>query len=162
LPNKLREFSFKFTNNRLGLNVRLAHFVANQSRLCSNCTKSGVPDPDEETFGHFFMRCPTTRRIQEWFISNYLIHVPVTEPDRTKLIFFGIKNDTFNEFVLLIVTVVNYLVWEMKLQKRIITPVTMDINFRYLMRYCFKFGSKLRAQMAMLGLDVNNRLTWLN
>jgi exonuclease III len=161
LPNKLREFLFKFTNNRLGLNVRLSHFVANQSRLCSNCTKSGVPDPDEETFGHLFMRCPTTRRIQEWFISKYFLQVPATELGRIKLVFFGIRNDKFSEFVFLAVTVVNYLVWEMKLQKRIITPVTMDINFRYLMKYCFKFGPKLRAQLAMLGENVNNRLTWL-
>ena len=36
LPNRLREFLFKFFNNQLGLNTRISHFVGG-SRGCTFC-----------------------------------------------------------------------------------------------------------------------------
>jgi hypothetical protein len=37
-PVKLREFSFKFCNNALGLNTRVSHFNRNVNRGCTFCT----------------------------------------------------------------------------------------------------------------------------
>jgi hypothetical protein len=37
-PVKLREFSFKFRNNALGLNTRVSHFNRNVNRGCTFCT----------------------------------------------------------------------------------------------------------------------------
>jgi hypothetical protein len=41
MPNKTRDFAFKFFNNMLGLNTRLAHFVDEQRRACDLCGGGG-------------------------------------------------------------------------------------------------------------------------
>jgi hypothetical protein len=41
LPNKIREFGFKFYNNILGLNTRVANFNQAVNRNCTLCTRGG-------------------------------------------------------------------------------------------------------------------------
>jgi hypothetical protein len=69
--NKFREFMFKYLNSSLPVNVRLAHFVANQSRNCHFCTINRIGQPPEETFMHIFFECGTVQQIHNWFWINY-------------------------------------------------------------------------------------------
>ena len=50
LSNKHREFSFKFYNKTLGLNTRLSHFVANNTRSCTFCVANNLANPPDESF----------------------------------------------------------------------------------------------------------------
>ena len=67
LSNKHREFSFKFYNNTLGLNTRLSHFVANNTRSCTFCLANNLANPQDETSFAiaitqiaYFAKCGTT------------------------------------------------------------------------------------------------------
>jgi hypothetical protein len=68
-------FLFKLHNNTLGINARISHFVANQSRTCTFCNLTRNPDPDvDETVLHLFFQCRSTELIvlglQRWAINN--------------------------------------------------------------------------------------------
>jgi hypothetical protein len=51
---RLREFIFKFRNNILGLNTRVAHFNANVRRGCKFCVLNRLPVIPDEDFLHLF------------------------------------------------------------------------------------------------------------
>jgi hypothetical protein len=42
LPNKIRDFAFKFFNNQLAIITRLSHYVQNRARGCTLCTGTGT------------------------------------------------------------------------------------------------------------------------
>jgi hypothetical protein len=92
LPNKVREFIFKFYNNQLSINTRLSHYTLNRTRSCTFCMLAGAPAPADETFLHIFFECETVRRIHSWFVDRYffiLNQVPAHErEDRKKNSFF--------------------------------------------------------------------------
>jgi hypothetical protein len=161
LPNKVREFCFKFQNDKLGLNTRISHFVANQTRQCSNCVRSGTLNADDETFCHFFISCPVNSRIQNWFLAKYLNKPVLGTENKKYLIFWGIHNGMYNELQHLIVMIVNYLIWDMKLQKWVFSPLTLDFGFLYLVKYCFKSEKRLIQEKNKLGPEINARLSWI-
>jgi hypothetical protein len=88
LPNKMREFIYKFRNNILGLNTRVAHFNANINRGCTFCTNSRlVPVPDE-TFVHLFFDCPITKTTIDRFCDSYLPELDMRTDNKKKEFFF--------------------------------------------------------------------------
>ena len=94
LNNRIRTFIFKFYNNLLGLNTRLSHFVANQTRGCTFCEGTVTPAPDE-TFIHLFLECPTTFDWQNQFLRKYLPHLAFMDLDsRTELFFMESYRNT--------------------------------------------------------------------
>ena len=50
----IREFSFKFFNNSLGLNQRLARYVGGRGEECTFCSIANKGPNVPETFIHFF------------------------------------------------------------------------------------------------------------
>jgi hypothetical protein len=72
--NRFREFAFKFSNNSLGINTRVSHFIENVARACTFCsmtTPLPIPVP-EETFLHLFYTCDSVKGIREKFFRKYL------------------------------------------------------------------------------------------
>jgi uncharacterized membrane protein YgcG len=72
LTNRCREFTFKFYNNILGTNARVANFNAGTNPACTFCTLEKVQDPPDESFIHLFWDCPQTDKLRkklenEWF-----------------------------------------------------------------------------------------------
>ena len=63
IPNQLREFIFKFFNNKLGITTRTFHF-GGTTRFCTFCSAAGNPNTDE-TFDHLFLMCPITKVVHE-------------------------------------------------------------------------------------------------
>jgi exonuclease III len=51
LPNKMREFAFKFCNNLLGINTRVAHFNNNINVDCTFCRGGGQGGPSASASG---------------------------------------------------------------------------------------------------------------
>ena len=82
LPNNFCKFLFKFFNNRLGLNVRTAHF-GGESRFCTFCSLENSPLVDE-TFNHLFYNCDSVRQVHER-IANTVLGIT----DNNKSMWFG-------------------------------------------------------------------------
>jgi zinc-binding in reverse transcriptase len=146
LPNKIKEFIFRFYNNQLPVNVRLSHYVDNINRTCTFCRILGTGD-FEENFEHLFFSCTTTARIHNWFIRKYLTD-NLNENDRRKFFFTGIVNSVpvYNMYGTVVALTVQYLIWEMRVQKRVVQPLTLDNDFRYLMRGYFLNSGKLLTE----------------
>jgi hypothetical protein len=54
LQKKIRDFTFKFYNNILGTNTRVANFVNGHDRTCTFCKITDNNALTEETFFHLF------------------------------------------------------------------------------------------------------------
>jgi len=129
--NRQKTFAFKFFNNLLGLNVRLSHFVENQSRNCTFCTLSNRQNTDE-TFAHLFFECETTRNWQTNFISKFLgIEQALTISEQKQLFFLGEipGGRTDNYFFISLVVLFQALIWENKLKKKIPSFNTMQLSY---------------------------------
>ena len=122
LSNKHREFSFKFYNNSLGLNTRLSHFVANNTRSCTFCVANNLANPLEESFLHLFFECRYTNnilcKVRDVFVPE------ITFRNRTEMILFwfcGIApSENLNKciFVLTFCSTAMFSIWEHKLKKK--------------------------------------------
>ena len=124
VPMNIREFSFKFFNNSLGLNQRLAHFVEGRGGGCTFCSLNSAnngPVPPE-TFTHFFFDCMTSLSIREWFENTFIPEIPlVTRDSKIKFWFYGIiplQGEKSNLFVFSVVQTFFYSLWRFKLLRR--------------------------------------------
>jgi hypothetical protein len=159
LKNTMREFQYKFIFNQLGLNNRVSHFVQNYSKACTFCIKRAVnaPVPDE-TFLHLFFDCPTTSSIRDKIISKYfsaLLH----RPRNTLLRFWllaEVDNNT-NLFISAAVCTLNYLIWNMKLKRDIISFSTLEQNWIYILDTLVKQSLKIREAVLLVHYDICRR-----
>jgi hypothetical protein len=121
LPISIREFFFKFKNNMLGLNVRVAHFNNEIARACTFCTISNIAAIPDETFVHLFFDCPKTKAVVKDFCANYLDIDRDNEGAMKNFLFTGtiVGLKTQNFFLSTVAIVFNYEVWRAKLQKKI-------------------------------------------
>ena len=122
LPMDLREFGFKFYNNTLGLNQRLARFVQGAGAGCTFCrTFNNGPVPDE-TFIHLFFDCPSVNNILNWLENTFFPDIAFNNRDnRLKFWFFGIlplRNENFSILNLTISQTFLFCIWRCKLQKK--------------------------------------------
>jgi hypothetical protein len=163
LCNKIRDFCYKYVNNQLSLNTRRSHYVANVNRSCSFCVITGTANPPDETFSHLFLDCPVTARIHNWFLSRYLNIVPVDRIRRA--IFWSGEFDGINEFSSFGFTMaitIQWLIWDMKLQKRVLQPLTLDENFIFIMANCLRISPKLRHSKGNFRLLTHTPARWRN
>jgi hypothetical protein len=151
LTNKFRDFSFKYSCGKLALNTRLSHFVANRARECSLCVASNLPVPSEETFKHLFFDCNVSGRVHRWFIAKYYGMENLSNDELVKYIFTGSLRGVYNECFHLTAMTVNYLIWELKLQKRILCPLTIDNEFGYLVKNNICVSPRLKRLFYNLG-----------
>jgi exonuclease III len=157
LANKIKEFSFKFFNNLLGINSRIGHFVINVHEGCTFCTlRNNLPVP-RETFKHLFFDCPETEKTLSGFEAKYLEILDTLE----KRLFFwffgevrGAPEFGNNVFLRLTMTIIQYYVWECKLNKRP-QSVSSCLNFYfYHMDILKRSNGKLSAKMGKTNLDL--------
>ena len=117
IPNRLREFIFKFYNNKLGLNTRTAHFGGG-TRLCTFCTILGMEDTDE-SFVHLFFECEAVATIHDNF-DRHLLQIQQEAGQIKKCRWFGCQDlEIENQFLRLFHVTVQYFIWEAKLKMRI-------------------------------------------
>jgi zinc-binding in reverse transcriptase len=159
IPNKLREFMYKFVNNSLPLNTRLSHFVANQSRNCTFCRISG--HVAEETFSHIFLDCNTTRIIHDWFIRKYSLGI-LSEEERRNFFFNGrlpISTSTTTLGLIFVLTI-QFLIWEQKIRRTVAAPLTLWNDFYFYINSMSKHCRKLSLDRNSFFGMVNNNAEW--
>ena len=72
LPSKIRTFLFKFYDNILGLNSRVAKFNQNIDPICTFCSLNNHRLAPKESLSHFFYYCETTKKIIVEFFTRFL------------------------------------------------------------------------------------------
>ncbi len=72
LPSNVRVFIFKYYNNMLGLNSRVAHFNREVNASCTFCTDRKVLPAEKETMIHLFYHCPSVQCLITEFSMKYL------------------------------------------------------------------------------------------
>jgi len=132
ISNRIKTFLFKFYNNLLGLNTRVSHFVATQSRACTFCDGHGITVPPDEKFNHLFMECPTTFDWHCQFLGKYFPHLIYMDAQQRRSFFFWGRlpgEGTVNKFLVLSVLIFQWCVWEEKLRKKTPSFYTIDNIF---------------------------------
>jgi hypothetical protein len=160
LCNKIRDFCFKYVNNQLSLNTRRSHYVANVNRSCSFCLSTGIADPPDEDFKHLFLNCPVTVRIHRWFCANYL---NIQHVDSFQGIFFAgtfPETENFSSFGFTFAMTIQWLIWDMKIQKRILQPLTLNENFVYIIANSLRVSPKLRHSKGMFRQLIHIPIQW--
>jgi hypothetical protein len=117
-PCHLRVFLFKYYNNILGVNSRVAHFNNTVDGGCTFCLISGPHPVAQETVMHLFFACPVTRAILDNICMRYLNNNLVLEE---KVYFLGTHSDfeTENKLLSGFFDIVRYLIWQSKLENKL-------------------------------------------
>jgi exonuclease III len=152
IPNKIREFIFKFNNNLLGLNTRVSHFNANISRSCTFCALGSVPIPvPDETFVHLFFECQYTSGIRNEFNGRLLPEINfVNVSNEKKFYFCGINLATEkqdNLFFEILTKVFMFSIWESKLNKKLPSFMKVLNDCYFLIDAMRRCSNKLRQDM---------------
>ena len=113
LPNKFREFLFKFYNNRLGLNVRTSHF-GGETRYCTFCQIENN-SLQMRLFLHLFYNFDAVRLIHDQIGRDVL-----GLSSKTKKNWFGFPSGLTNyKFYALSFLSIQYVIWNAKLSHRL-------------------------------------------
>jgi len=136
LPNRMREFAFKFFNDILGINTRVSHFNNGHSRLCTFCNLVNVNNRAEETFIHLFFDCFTTSNIQVRLLREFFPELVLNIDSRRKFFFTGIYNEdnTINIFMQIVALTCQYIIWECKLKKKLPSYRSFKLEFFYMLK----------------------------
>ena len=158
LSMKIREFSFKFFNNSLGLNNRLAHFVPGRGNGCTFCSNANLNPVPVENFMHLFYECNTVKRLRTTFENEFLPELQFNNlHEKIKFWIFGIlptSGDNSNNFMLTLTQVFLYSIWQFKLQKR--TPVRMPFEMEFFsnMSRIVKSSFLVRNSMTLINVTI--------
>ena len=156
LPMNLREFSFKFFNNSLGLNQRLAHFVAGQGPGCTFCTITNNGPIPLELFRQFFFDCPKSSSIRTWFENNFMPDIVFNNrEEQLRFWFYGIlpqNGDQLNIFILILAQCFLYSLWKFKLQKRLPVKTSFQLEFFYTLEKIISASRIVREQMHFIDI----------
>ena len=116
LNNKIRTFLFKFYNNILGLNSRVAKFNNAIDPSCTFCTANKLFPSEKESFSHLFYYCPTTNKLLSTFLARYFTINSLTATE-----FFASKlndKEDDNMALQLALDIFRYYIWNCKLEKK--------------------------------------------
>ncbi len=87
--NRCKEFLYKFRNNILGLNQRVANFVPGLEAECSLCVINNEPLPKNvESFMHLFFECNYSQKYRSKVISAYFPELMNADPATLKKFWF--------------------------------------------------------------------------
>jgi hypothetical protein len=156
--NKLREFTFKFCNNLLGLNSRVSHFNRLVSDDCTFCSLTRNFPAPRETFLHIFYHCPETSSTLVSFEQKYLDNLELDTAEKRRLFwFFGTtdkKLKTLKKFFSLTTSVILFYVWDCKLRKSKQSLASCLNFYFYHMEIVRKISPSLREEMTKINLDL--------
>ena len=137
IPMDLREFSFKFFNNSLGINQRIAHYAIGRLNGCTFCTIDNQGPIPTESFIHLFFDCPSVAETRNWYERTFLSDIQLNNrTDRLKFWFYGIlpnSEDTYCEFFFALTQTILFCIWRLKLQKRLPIRSSIEIDGFFIM-----------------------------
>ena len=134
LPNRIKDFYYKFLYNKLPINTRLSHMLQNTpvDRSCTFCTITKTLPAPEETFAHTFWHCPTTQNIYINVTQHFIPELEqYNEDDAKKFFLTGNNNNSFPLIVEILRLTTLYQIWEMHQKKKVWQWGTFRINLSY-------------------------------
>jgi exonuclease III len=121
MPNRMRDFIFKFVSNTLNVNARLANFVEQADASCTFCKMEGFLPVERESFAHLFFECPITASLHNKVLEKYLPNLRLNnEIERRALWLMGVlipAEINFSLFLQVLIGTVNFYIWESKIKK---------------------------------------------
>jgi len=151
LGNKCREFLFKFYNNILGTNDRVAKFVQGRNPECTLCEINNEPRPRQaESFYHVFFACPHSSKIQDAVEKKFFPELNNVDAVKKKTFWFTFglpsnRGTEYNEFVSAVVATTNYFIWTAKLQKNCLSSEIILLDLDWKIRKMLSASKKLSA-----------------
>ena len=156
LPMDLREFSFKFFNNSLGTNHRIANYIPGRAAGCFFCSTTNNGPVPSETVVHLFFECFSVRHILSWFENNLLSDLNFdTREKRIKFWLFGIlpdNDETQNIFSIALAQSVLFSIWRTKLLKRLPIRLVAEMETFYTLNRIASASSWFRDVIANLNI----------
>jgi hypothetical protein len=129
LNSSIREFIFKYYNNILGINSRVAHFNVDVNSGCTFCSITNNRPVPKETIQHLFFYCPSTYEIICTFFDRYIAN---TTNNKCNYFLSNISsNEQVNNVVTIVWDIFRYVVWQFKLQKRVPVFSIFDDEIQY-------------------------------
>jgi hypothetical protein len=140
-PCHFRVFLFKYYNNILGINSRVAHFNNAIDGGCTFCLISGPHPVPQETVMHLFFACPSKRVVLETICMRYLNNIVLEET----LYFLGTNSEIETENKLLsgFFDIVRYLIWQSKLEKKLPMSNKVLSDLDYLLKIILGASKRL-------------------
>jgi exonuclease III len=156
LPNPIREFSFKFCNNILGINTRLSHFVADRGRGCVFCTLKGADPAPDETFRHLFYECQNLTQLRDKFYAKYFLDLGDTLEVK-KHFWFGVPPDTTRDKKLCIISalVIQFGIWSARLKGKMPSFLKIEMDLLLVLSTIYKLDRKIVSNDASFSLSRN-------
>jgi hypothetical protein len=116
LNMSIRVFLFKFYNNILGINTRVANFNPNINGSCTFCSLNGPFPAPAETFSHVFFDCIHVQSILVRLHAKYLCNFNF---NRNSFFITDINDKEGENWpVMLFFDIVRYNIWQNKLEKK--------------------------------------------
>jgi hypothetical protein len=141
-PNRFKVFLLKYYSNVLGTGNRVLHIDPTKDPACIFCAKAKILPPPLETFSHVFFDCVIVNSIIKRFCEKYL----APEVNRQNYFtgqFFNEEKD--NRILTLILDCLRYCIWETRLQKRILSYSTVELEVNELIGTITGARPKLNA-----------------
>jgi hypothetical protein len=123
--NHFREFLYKFRQNTLRTNDRLAHLLKVDSN-CIFCKCFPTPVINKESFTHLFRTCPFTSNVLLQFLNRNRITLPENTSTFDESYWYGLINQEVNNSTLLLFDAFRYCIWHFKIRKIAPDPVRFD------------------------------------
>jgi hypothetical protein len=122
-------FLFKYYNNIIGLNSRVAHFNRDITAECTLCNIDGPRPAAAETLQHLFFSCLFAQKLLRGLPVKYFFNVNIPR----EVLFWGIisENEKENICATIIFYIFQYLIWQAKLEKKIPTESEFFNNLEY-------------------------------
>ncbi len=141
LNTSIRVFLFKFYNNILGINTRVANFNPNINAGCTFCGINGPFPVPAETFTHLFFDCNHVQNILGRLYDKYLCNF-----DLNKNSFFITninEKECENWPVMIFFNIVRYNIWQNKLEKKIPVFYKICVEIEYAFEIIFGTSPKV-------------------
>jgi hypothetical protein len=160
LNSNVRAFLFKYYNNILGINSRVAHFNPDIDCACTFCSLAGHLPAPKETFVHLFFDCTVTNNVVNRIWETYIQGVEIN-----KIIYFlanHSENEIHNGFLGLFLDILRFHIWQAKLEKKIPSMTKITAELQYSFETILKAGGKkledfINCPLFQLGRDERQR-----
>jgi hypothetical protein len=159
----MREFSFKFFNNMLALNVRAAHFIENRNPGCAFCGRGGEGGAEQETFLHLFYSCPHTTALREALIATNVNEVlEMTVPEKKTFWLCGYSVNRVSKTMLstmVLALFINAYIWDCKLKKLRMSLASLLLDLDDNMLRSVTLSRKMRISCQQNNMTIFRRWT---
>ena len=150
----MRTFLFKLHNNLLGLNTRVAKFVANHPRTCTFCDIRGEPGEYPETTLHLFYECTVIEEnIQQFF---HWIRADIIVGSRNYFTGFDNPNIHANKLLYIVTSILKKCIWDCKLRFTVPTIEILKQNFLVEINKLYSTSSFIRDLITKSALFANH------